>query len=109
MSLSEADIAFATELFDGLPDLTTRRMFGGMGIYSQGLIFALLHSDGQIMIKSTGGTFADELTALGAAKWTYTRKDGAASSMPYYSLPEAAVEDAELALDLGQRALAALN
>ncbi|KAJ03275.1 TfoX/Sxy family protein [Sulfitobacter mediterraneus] len=109
MSLSAGDIAFATELFEDLPDLTTRRMFGGMGIYSEGVIFALLHSDGQIMIKSTGGAFSDELEAMGAVKWTYTRKDGAASSMPYYSLPDAALEDSELALDLGRRALAALD
>ncbi|MFT6674021.1 MAG: DNA transformation protein [Sulfitobacter sp.] len=109
MSLSAADIAFATDLFHDLPDLTTRRMFGGLGLYAQGKIFALLRSDGQIMIKSTGGGFADELAAMGAQKWAYTRKNGAQSSMPYWTLPDAALEDPDLALALAGRALAALE
>ena len=107
MSLSEADIAFAKELFSALPNLTTRKMFGGLGIYSDGDIFALMMSDSRLMLKATGGPFAEKLADVGAEKWTYTRKDGKASSMPYWSLPDAALDDPEHACDLARAALAA--
>ena len=109
MSLGAEDISFARELFAALPGLTTRRMFGGLGIYSEGVIFALMRSDGTLLIKAQDGPFADRLAALGCEKWLYTRKDGAASSMPYWTMPEAAVDDPEAAADLGRDALAALR
>lgn len=109
MSLGAGDIAFATELFSDIPDLTTRRMFGGLGIYSAGMIFALMRSDGHILIKAQDGPFADDLAAMGAAKWTYIRNNGTASSMPYWSLPDGAVDDPDLVTQLAYRALAVLS
>ena len=109
MSLGAADIAFAKELFQDIPDLSARKMFGGLGIYSEGTIFALMRSDGQLLIKAEGGAFADQLSEMGSTKWTYTRKSGAESSMPYWTLPEPAMDDPEAATDLAQSALAALR
>ena len=109
MSLAPADIAFATELFADIPDLSTRKMFGGMGLYSSGTIFALMQSDASLWLKANAGPFADELAALGSSQWTYTRKNGATSSMPYWALPEAALDDPQLACDLGRAALEALS
>ena len=48
MSVSPAEIAFALELFEGLGRLTTRRMMGGLCLYSDGVLFALLQSDGSL-------------------------------------------------------------
>ena len=45
MSVSDADIAFALELFEGLGRLSQRKMMGGLCLYRDGVIFALLHSD----------------------------------------------------------------
>ena len=109
MSVSAADIAFATELFADLPDLTTRKMFGGLGIYSEAVIFALLMSDNRFMIKAKDGPFADRLAEMGSEKWTYTRKDGAASSMLYWTMPDAALDDPETACDLARDAITALG
>lgn len=109
MSLSAADIAHATDLFSDLPDLTTRRMFGGLGIYCGGQIFAIMRSDGVILLKASPGPFADELADLGARPWTHTRKDGAQSTMPYFEVPEEIVEDRQQLIALSQSALAALR
>ena len=56
MSVSEADIAFAKELFDGLGTLTTRKMMGGLCLYSDRIIFALLYSDGTPAIETDRAT-----------------------------------------------------
>ncbi len=109
MSLSAEDIAFAKDLFHDIPDLTTRRMFGGLALYSGGVIFALLRSDGQVLIKAPDGPFADRLADMGAERWAYTRKNGTASSMPYWTLPDSAQDDPAEACALARDALRALR
>ena len=52
MSVSDADIAFATDLFSDLGALTTRKMFGGICLYQDGTVFALMTSDGQLFLKT---------------------------------------------------------
>lgn len=109
MSLAAEDIAFARDLFSALPDLSTRKMFGGLGLYSEGVIFAVMRSDGQILIKAQQGPFADHMASIGAEIWSYPRKNGTQSAMPYWTLPDSALDDPEEARDLARQALNALR
>lgn len=109
MTLSQAGMAFATDLFADIPDLSTRRMFGGMGLYSGPGIFAVQLSDGRLMLKAAKGAFADHLAALGGEEWTYAHKNGAASAMPYWTVPDACLDDPEQACALARQALDALR
>lgn len=109
MSLSAADMAYARTLFDDIPDLSTRRMFGGMGLYSGSTIFAVQLSDGRLMLKAPKGAFADGMRDLGAEEWTYLRKNGTAAAMPYWTLPDAYMDDPEDACALAREALQALS
>ncbi|MBO6603660.1 MAG: TfoX/Sxy family protein [Roseicyclus sp.] len=104
MSVSDADIAFALELFDDLGPLTTRKMMGGLCLYRDGTIFAVVHADGSIWIKGAGA-FQDVLDARGLARWTGTSKTGKTTAMPYWRLPDAMLDDAEAATDLAREAL----
>ena len=99
MSVSDADIAFATDLLSPLGGLSTRKMFGGLGIYHDGAIFALLSSAGQLFIK-TDTALAAELAAEGSTQF---------HNMPYWSMPEAALDDPEVALNWAQRSLTAVS
>jgi DNA transformation protein len=107
MAITAEQIAFVEDLFSELGPVTTRKMFGGLGIYADGTIFALLMSDGALKLKGVGEMPA-AYAAEGWAPWTYTRKDGATSSMPYWTLPEALLDDPEEACAWARRALAAL-
>ena len=62
MSISNADIAFVKDLFAGVGTLTARKMFGGLAIYADGVIFALIIRTGALMLKAKGA-LAQELTA----------------------------------------------
>ena len=104
MSIAEADIAFAKELFSGLGDVTSRKMMGGLCLYHDGTIFAIIHSDGRIYIKGAGD-FQNVLEAEGLTRWTYQRDGGKVTAMPYWTLPEAALDDPETACDWARRAL----
>jgi DNA transformation protein len=104
MSVSDADIAFAMELFAPLGGLTSRKMMGGLSIYADGTIFAILHGDGRIFLKAAGA-FAATLAGMGAEQWTYQRDGGKLTAMPYWSLPDSALDDPDLACDLARQAL----
>ncbi len=107
MAVTDEQIAFVTDLFSALGPITTRKMFGGLGIYQGGTIFGLLMSDGSLKLKGAGdmpSTFAD----AGWVQWTYTRKDGAPSSMPYWTMPDAYLDDPDAACAWARRVLSAL-
>lgn len=107
MAVSDADIAFVTDLFSEIGPITYRKMFGGLGIYADGVIFALLMSDGRMMLKGAGD-MQDAYDAAGWDRWVYERKGGAQGSMPYWQVPDDFRDDPELACDWARRALAAL-
>lgn len=107
MSIAQADIDFAIELFGGLGELTTRKMMGGLCIYSEGTIFAIIHSDGRIYLKGKGDVI-EALEGEGSTQWTYSREGQKTTGMPYWTLPEAALDDPEIACEWARRALANL-
>ena len=105
MSVSDADIAGAVELFGPLGDITTRKMMGGLCLYADGTIFAILHSDGTPYLKAQAPDMIAKLEEMGGVRWTYSREGKPPTSMPYWSLPDAALDDAELACDLARETL----
>lgn len=108
MSVSDADIEHALDLFSEIDDLTTRKMMGGLCIYASGTIFALIYSDGQLFLKAQGA-MAEKLVDMGATRWQYTRKNGKVTFMPYWTLPDAALDDPELACSLARETLTLLE
>ena len=105
MSVSDADIAFARDLFAPLGTITHRKMMGGATYYCDGNIFAITSADGTIYLKADGA-FADKLAAEGSEIFSFTRKkDGAVGTMGYWTLPDAALDDADAACDWARQAL----
>ena len=82
-------------------------MMGGLCLYHDGTIFAILMSDGALMLKGAGA-FIDELETAGCTRWTYQREGKKPAAMPYWTMPEGAIDDPELACDWARRALAHL-
>lgn len=99
--MDEADIA---DLFAAFGPVRTRRLFGGLGLYADGVMFGLV-VDARIYLKTDAALSAD-LAAAGAEPFTYARKDGRRVSLGYWSLPEPALDDGEVAAALAHRALA---
>ncbi|MGE7369405.1 TfoX/Sxy family protein [Neorhizobium sp. NPDC001467] len=79
------------EIFEGLGAVTVRRMFGGKGIYHRGLIFALDLRD-TLMLKADALS-APQFAAAGAKQWSYEGRKGRPVLMPYWSVPEEALDD----------------
>ncbi|RLQ89434.1 TfoX/Sxy family protein [Notoacmeibacter ruber] len=82
------------DLFAGLGPISIRRMFGGKGIYHQGLIFALEMSDGRLVLKGDA-TNAPDYEAAGCTRWTYSRPGRKPTQMPYWTAPDEALDNSD--------------
>ncbi len=94
------------DLFFSLGPITIRRMFGGKGIYHQGLIFALDMSDGRIMLKGDTQN-AGDYEAAGCERWTYQRSGRKPTAMPYWNAPDEAMDDPDAMTPWARSAFAA--
>lgn len=104
MAVTAEEIAFARDLFAGLGEITTRKMMGGLCLYSDGTIFAILDADGGVYLKAAGDMIP-RMQDLGATQWSYTRAGGKTTRMCYWSMPDQALDDPEEATALAREAL----
>lgn len=79
------------DLFAGLGPVAIRRMFGGRGIYHDGLIIAV-ELRGELLLKGDA-VIAPDLEAAGCSRWVYTRPGRKPTAMPYWSAPEGAMDE----------------
>lgn len=91
MAVSGEFVTYLNDLFSVVPDTQIRRMFGGVGIFRHGLMYALATSDGRIALK------ADEQTVPGfraenCSEWTYEMR-GSSKPMGYWYMPERLADD----------------
>ena len=98
--------AFIEELLAPIATITTRSMFGGVGIYGDGLFFALIANE-QLYFK-VDDTNRPDFEAAGMAPFA-PFDDG--RTMAYWAVPADVLEDADAlaiwtkkAMDVAQRA-----
>lgn len=83
-------IPFVLELLEGWGPVSARRMFGGHGLYRDGLMFALV-ADHSLYLKVDDQNRTD-FEARGCTPFTYTLKDKPVA-LSYWSAPEAMFDD----------------
>lgn len=96
---------FVAELFEGLGPLRIKRMFGGLGVWADEVMFALVDQD--VIYIKVDDALREDLRAEGSIAWTYSRRDGWIQETSYWRLPETALDDPEEAVAWARRALAA--
>jgi DNA transformation protein and related proteins len=96
----EAGISTALELFAGMGSLTSRKMFGGAGIYLNGLMFVLI-ADGDIYLKADDKNLGRFIKSS-CPPFIFHTKDGKAMEMSYRRMPDDALDDATEALMWGR-------
>ncbi len=90
------------DLFAGFRPVVVRRMFGGAGVFADGLMFALQLRD-ELYLK-VDAPFSEALADLGSSPFTYSTATREAR-LPYWRLPDAALDDEDLRHALFARAL----
>jgi DNA transformation protein len=97
--LTEAAATAAEEISGRLlplGDITSKKMFGGYGIFEGGKMFALVDTAGDIYLKVSDGN-RSQYEAAGAQRH---------GRMPYYQIPEAVMADNETLLEWARSAIA---
>lgn len=102
--MSEAFVDYVIELFGPFGTTGARRMFGGHGVYLDGLMFALV-ADDALYLKANEMNRV-EYEQAGCGKFAYTLK-GKRATLNFYRAPEEAMESPELMLPWARTAYAA--
>jgi DNA transformation protein len=76
---------FLADLFDQIGGVGFRRMFGGLGIFREGLMFALVADD--VLYFKTDDETRPAFEVEGCGPFTYQAKDGLRSTS-YWRAPE---------------------
>ncbi len=95
-------VTHVLDLLEPLGPVSAKRMFGGYGIYLDGLMFALV-ADDTLYLKVDDET-RDAFLAADLEAFRYSRK-GKAYRMSYHTAPEDALENAELLRDWARKAV----
>ncbi len=78
---------FLEERFEPVGDVVFRRMFGGLGIFRHGLMFALVAGEDGLCFKADEETIP-RFEAVGCGPWLYEGKGGKPVEMGYWHAPE---------------------
>ena len=83
-------IGFLQELLENWGEVSAQRMFGGHGLYHEGLIFAIV-MDQRLFLK-TDQVNRPDFEALGLAPFTITMK-GKDVALSYWAAPDSIFDD----------------
>ena len=99
-------LAHALDLFAGLEPISTGRMFSGTALYVQGDVMFACILGGTVWMKSDADTAA-AYRAAGSRPFAYLRKTGMRQATSLMSLPDAAMESPDEALQWARLSLPA--
>ena len=84
--------SYVVELMQSIGSVYSKRMFGGYGIFNDGLMFGLI-ADSVLYLKADEQT-EDEFKTKGLGPFTYN-KQGKEFKLSYYQAPEETLENDE--------------
>lgn len=96
------DAETIADLLASFGPVRIKRMFGGLGVYADGLMIAIC-VDGGLYFKADEALSA-RLEARGSSPFRYERR-GRVVALGYWSAPEAALDDADDLADIARAAL----
>ena len=99
------DSEAVAEVFRAFGPVRCRRMFGGLGVYRDDLMFALV-AGGELFLKVDGETL-ETFQDLGSRPFVYVSRDGRTTTMSYWLIPDSALDDPDEAADLARLAFGA--
>lgn len=106
MAITAGTIEYLDDLFSVMPDVTIRKMFGGVGMFRHSLMFALALEDGRVAFKADEESIPD-FEAEGSTQWVYGHKNRRSVSMGYWYMPERLADEPEEFRDWAEKAFAA--
>lgn len=98
-------VDYLLELLEGFPDVSAKRMFGGYGIFRDGLMFGLV-ADSTLYLKVDKENKPD-FDARELGPFMYEGKKGKPISMSYHRAPEEVLDNPDDMIEWAESAYAA--
>lgn len=96
MSAASGFVENLREVFSAFGNVELKAMFGGHGVYHDGVMFALVADD--VLYLKADAQSVQRFADLGLVQFEYV-KDGRRTRMSYWEAPEAIFDDPEQARD----------
>jgi DNA transformation protein and related proteins len=103
MAVTDDFFRYVLEQLSGLRGVASRRMFGAVGLYSDGAFFGLISSD--VLYFKVGDSNRPDYEARGMSQFRPYR-DRPQISMSYYEVPAEVLEDVDECMLWAQRSIA---
>lgn len=91
------------DLLGDFPNVSSRAMFGGHGIYKDSTIFAII-AEGELYFKGQKET-EDFFRSRNSRRFTYRKRGGKTYTMNYWLVPEEVCENRDAFTEWVERAL----
>jgi len=101
------DAEYIRDIFSVFGPVTVRRMFGGAGIYADGLIFAIVVDD--VIYLKVDETNEPDFIREKLPPFSYQAANGKRAVMSYRRVPDRLYDDPDELAQWASRALAAAN
>jgi DNA transformation protein len=96
MAISDDYLEFVADQLSGFGQVVTRKMFGGAGLYLEGIMFGLISPDNKLYLKADDTNRRDyEEVGMGPFVPTFSKPVKRTMEMPYYEVPGEVLEDRE--------------
>ena len=103
--MGDGFLRFLDDQFASIPGVNIRKMFGGVGVFRDGIMFGLGSSDEVLYFRADEET-RSRYEAAGMKPFAYPMR-GEDKSMPYWQVPEALFEDPDTFREWAEEAFAA--
>ena len=106
MAVSAEFIEFITEQLERLGPVRTRRMFGGMGLYLDDMMFGVIF--GEELYFKVDDRNRDDYEDEGMGPFTYEMSNGKTGSLNYYEVPERLYDDGDELVEWARKSVDAM-
>lgn len=104
MAVSDEFLDYVLDQFSSWGEVSARRMFGGAGLYCDGVMFGLIADD--VAYLKVDDSNREDFEKAGSSAFNPFPEKNKTYIMPYYEIPADVLEDAEQLGKWADRALA---
>ena len=104
MPISDEFLDYVLDQFGGWDEVSARKMFGGAGLYCDGVMFGLIADD--VAYLKVDGSNREDFVKAGSSAFNPFPEKAKSVVMQYYEIPADVMEDRELLGKWAERALA---
>jgi DNA transformation protein len=105
VAVTDSFVAFVLEQLEPLGPLTSKKMFGGVGLYAGDLFFALVSRD-VLYLKGDDDTRGEREAAGARPFQPFPDRPKGKGKMQYYSVPAAVLEDGDALMAWAKQSIA---